>query len=242
MFCPGPRPLRWAHLPIDANFGGFAFAHTTADIFSDPTLSLEDVEMKLDTVAGKYIRTFEIFKRSARIDITQAYQEGQWTGLLEGVAASTARSGLSDAFVRVAINLFGAPPLRGKEYGVHRANAKIETVVGAGLAVRLPTGDYQEDKLINLGQNRFAFRPQLGITHTRGRWSTELTGEVAFFTKNDAFFNGSRLEQKPLYIVHSHIIHTFTPGHWASFSLGYDYGGEYSVNGIDKDDTSQNIG
>ena len=241
-FALDPDPRRWAHLPIDTNFGGFAFAHTEADIFLDPTLSLEDVKMKLDTVAGKYIRTFEVFKRSARIDITQAYQEGKWTGLLEGVQASTSRSGLSDTFVRVAINLLGAPPLRGKEYGIYRASAAIETVIGVGLAVRLPTGDYQEDKLINLGQNWFAFRPQLGITHTRGKWSTELTGEVAFFTKNDEFFNGNRLEQKPLYIVHGHLIHTFTPGHWTSFSLGYDYGGEYTVNGIDKDDTRQNIG
>ncbi len=241
-FALDPDPRRWAHLPIDANFGGFAFAYTEADILFDPTLSLEDVKMELDTVAGKYIRTFEVFKRSARIDITQAYQEGKWTGLLEGVPASTSRSGLSDTFVRVAINLLGAPPLRGKEYGIHRANANIETTVGVGLAVRLPTGDYQEDKLINLGQNRFAFRPQLGITHTRGKWSTELTGEVAFFTKNDEFFNGNSLEQKPLYIVHGHLIYTTTPGHWVSFSLGYDYGGEYTVNGIDKDDTKQDIG
>jgi len=241
-FALDPDPRRWAHLPVDANFGGFALAHTEADIFFDPTLSLEDVKMELDTVAGKYIRTFEVFKKSARIDITQAYQEGKWTGLLEGSPASTSRSGLSDTFVRVAINLLGAPPLRGKEYGLHRSKTTVETVVGVGLAVRLPTGDYQEDKLINLGQNRFAFRPQLGIMHTRGKWSTELTGEVAFYTKNDEFFNGNTLEQEPLYIIHGHLIHMFTPGHWASFSLGYDYGGENTVNGVDKNDIKQDVG
>lgn len=241
-FALDPDPRRWAHLPADANFGGFAYVHTQADIFFDPTFSLEDVEMKLDTVAGKYIRTFEIFNKSTRIDITQAYQEGKWTGLLEGNPAATSRSGLSDTFIRVAINLLGAPPLRGKKFGAYRANTDIETIVGVGLVVRLPTGNYMEDKLINLGQNRFAFRPQFGIMHTRGSWSTELTGEVAFYTKNDEFFNGNTLEQHPLYVIHGHLIHTIAPGHWVSFSLGYDYGGEYTVNGIDKNDTKQDVG
>lgn len=227
---------------MDKNFGGFAFVHTEADIFFDPTLLLEDVEMKLDTWAGKYIRTFELFEKSSRIDITQAYQKGEWKGLLNGISASTSRNGLSDTFVRVAMNLYGAPPLQDKEFGAYRSKVEIETIVGVALAVRMPTGDYKEDKLINLGQNRFAFRPQLGIVHTRGKWTTELTGEVAFYTKNDEFFNGNTLEQKPLYIVHGHLIHTFKPGQWASISAGYDHGGENRLNGVDKDDTKQNIG
>ncbi len=227
---------------MDKNFGGFAFAHTEADILFDPTLLLENVEMTIDTWAVKYIRTFELFEKSSRIDITQGYQKGEWTGLLDGVPGSTSRNGLSDTFVRVAMNLYGAPPLRGKEFGTYRSNVNIETIVGAALTVRMPTGNYLEDKLVNLGQNRFAFRPQLGIMHNRGKWTTELTGEVAFYTKNDEFFNGNTLEQKPLYIVHGHLIHTFKPGQWASISAGYDHGGENRLNGVDKDDTKQNIG
>ena len=117
----------------------------------------------------------------------------------------------------------------------------IETIVGAALTIRLPTGNYQEDKLINLGKNRFAFRPQLGIIHTRSKWTTELTGEVAFYTKNDAFFHGNTLEQKPLYIMHGHLIRTFKPGQWVAMSIGYDYGGENTLNGVDKDDKKQNF-
>jgi len=232
----------WNHLPADSNFGGFAVAHTEADISFDPTLLLVDVEMKLDTWAGKYIRTFELFEKSARIGIAQAYQKGEWTGLLNGTPATASRSGWSDTLVRVAINLYGAPALRGKEFGVYRSTVGVETIVGAALVVRLPTGKYQEDKLLNLGQNRFTFRPQLGVIHTRGKWTTELTGEVAFYTKNDAFFNGNTLEQKPLYIVHGHLIHTIKPGQWLAISLGFDYGGENTLNGVDKDDTKRDIG
>jgi hypothetical protein len=226
---------------MDRNFGGFAYARTEADIFFDPALLVEDADMNLDTWAGKYIRTFELFEKSSRIDITQAYQNSEWTGILDGAPASTTRNGLSDTFVRVAVNLHGAPPLRGKAFGAYRSNATVDTIVGAGLTVRMPTGDYEKDKLLNLGQNRFAFRPQLGITHTSGKWISELTGEAAFFTKNDEFFDGNTREQEPLYILHGHLIHTYKPGQWASVSVGYDYGGENTINGEDKDDRKQDI-
>jgi hypothetical protein len=235
-------PLRWSHLPLGTNFVGMGYASTEADIFIDPDLQLEDVEMTLDSWAAKYIYTFELFEKSARIGLAQAYQEGEWTGLLEGVPASARRTGLSDSFVRLAVNLYGSPPLSGSEFTNYRANADIETIVGVALAMRLPTGDYLEDKLMNLGQNRFVFRPQLGITHKRGKWTTELTGEVAFHTKNDEFFNGNTRRQDPLYFIHGHLIHTFKPGVWAGASFGYNYGGESSINGVDSNNKKQNIG
>jgi len=99
-----------------------------------------------------------------------------------------------------------------------------------------------DDKLINLGSNRFTFRPQIGVVHTRGKWSLETTAIVALFTDNDEFFNGHKLEQDPLYALNGHLIYTFRPGVWASASAGYDYGGRSTVDGEEKDDRKQNIG
>ena len=236
------EPRLWNHLPIGKNFAGLGYASNETDIFVDPVLLLEDVEMEMHSWIGKYIRTFELLGKSSRIDITQAYQEGKWKGLVNGVPASTSRSGWSDTFVRFAINLYGAPPLRGKEFAMYRSESNIETIVGMGLVVRLPTGEYMEDKLINLGQNRFAFRPQFGILHKRGKWTAELTAEMSFYTENDEFFNGNIREQEPLFITHAHLIHTFRPGLWIGAGVGYDYGGESSINGIDRNDTIQEIG
>jgi hypothetical protein len=237
-----PEPQNWSHLPMDKNFGGIALVRTEADVLINPTLGLEDVDMTIDTLAGKYIRTFELFDKSSRVEVTQSYQEVEWTGLLNGVAASTSRDGLSDTFVRVAMNIYGAPPLRGKEFGAYRSAVNVETTVGIALAVRLPTGNYQDDKLLNIGQNRYAIRPQLGVVHTRGKWSAELTGEVAFYTNNNGFFNGKTLDQKSLYMIHGHLIRTFKPGQWVSVSAGYDYGGENKIDGVNQNDILQNIG
>lgn len=236
------EPRRWAHLPIDKNFTGAAYAYTKADISFDPLLKIEDAQVDLHTWAAKYTRTFSLFDKSARVDFLQGYQEGRWKGLLDGVPRKIRRSGWTDTLVRFAINLYGAPPLESQEYAKYRAATEIETIVGVGLSLQLPTGDYMDDKLINLGSNRFTFRPQIGVVHTRGKWSLEMTTIVALFTDNDEFYNGHKLEQDPRYAVNAHLIYTFRPGVWASASAGYDYGGRTTLDGDKKDDRKQDIG
>jgi hypothetical protein len=235
------EPRRWSHLPTGTNFAGGAYAYTEADIFLDPVLRIENVEMEMHTWAVKYIRTIELLQKSARIDFIQGYQEGRWTGLVDGVPSSIKRSGLSDSALRFAINLYGAPPLKGKEFEAYRAKVDVETIFGTALVVNLPTGDYMEDKLINLGKNRFTFRPQLGVVHNRGKLSMELTGAVWLYTDNDDFFNGNKLEQDPYYTIQTHLIYTFRPGLWTAASAGYGYGGESTVSGVKKNDRRENL-
>ena len=235
------EPRRWSHLPTGTNFAAGGYVYTEADISFDPVLRIENVEMEMHTLAVKYIRTFELFQKSARIDFIQGYQEGRWTGLVDGVPRSIKRSGWSDSVLRFAINLYGAPPLEGKEFAAYRAKANVETVFGTALVVQLPTGDYMNDKLINLGTNRYSFRPQFGVVHSRGKWSMELTGEVYLYTDNDDFFNGNRLEQDPYYTFQAHLVYTFRPGIWAATGAGYGYGGESTVSGVEKNDLRENL-
>ena len=235
------EPRRWSHLPTGTNFLGGGYAYTEANILFDPVLRIEDAEMEMHTWTVKFIRTFELFQKSARIDLTQAYQEGRWTGLLNGAPASIKRRGLSDSILRFAINVYGAPPLEGKEFAAYRAKVDVETIFGTALVVHLPTGDYMNDKLINLGTNRFTFRPQLGVVHNRGKWSFELTGAVWLYTENNDFFNGSKLEQDPYFTAQTHLIYSFRPGLWASASAGYGDGGKSTINGVEKNDRKKNL-
>ncbi len=236
------EPRRWSHLPIGANFAGAAYAYTTGDISLNPELKIQNGQFDLQTIGLKYIRSFELLGKSARVDLVQPYQFGHWTGLLNGVPGTADRNGFADTSARFAVNLIGAPPLAGKEFAEYRAKADHETIVGAGLIVQFPTGQYYDDKLINLGNNRFAFRPQLGVVHNWGKWTAELTGQGWFFTDNNDFFNGKRLEQDPMYGADSHLIYTFRPGLWVSGSFGYAGGGETAVNGVSNNDNQCNIG
>ncbi len=110
----------------------------------------------------------------------------------------------------------------------------VHTVFGAAIAVTVPWGKYYNDKLLNLGQNRFTIRPQIGVVHTRGPWSYEITGSTFFFGDNDDFFGGSELEQDPLHAMQDHIIRMFKPGLWASLSAGYGWGGRYVLDGQER--------
>jgi hypothetical protein len=141
--------------------------------------------------------------------------------------------------MRFSINLYGAPPLSGKEYVQYRREHPVTTTVGAGLQIRPPLGDYNDQWLINLGNNRWMIRPQLGVLHQRHKWQFELTGSVFLFTDNDDFYKGLRREQKSLWFMQGHVIYTFKPGWWSSLSGGYGYGGRNTISGEKKDDASR---
>lgn len=226
---------------MNVNFAGGGYVYTTGDILFDPVLQIENVELEMHSVLFSYIRTFEVLGKSARVDFKQGYQDATWKGLLQGAPASAYRSGLTDSSFRFAINLWGAPPLKGKEFAEYRAKTDRETIIGAALVMQLPTGNYFDDKLLNLGTNRFTFKPQFGVVHNRGSWTTELTTAVWFFTENDDFWNGNRFEQAPLYTLQGHLVYTFRPGLWVGGGVAYGIGGESTLNGAAKNDRKGNL-
>jgi hypothetical protein len=128
------EPRRWSHLPVGGNFAGATYVRTTADVFFDPVLLIEDTDQELDTWALRYIRSFELAGKSARVDLTGLYQRATWEGLIDGQQARVHRSGWADPFVRFAVNLLGAPALAGQEFARYRAETRRETIVGTGLA------------------------------------------------------------------------------------------------------------
>jgi len=236
------EPRRWSHLPIDVNFAGAGYAFSRADILFDPVLEIENVTLDKHTFAASYIRTFELLDHSARVDVTVPYQDARWEGLLQGEPAATSRQGFADPVVRFSVNLAGGPPLKGAEFAEYQAEHPVNTIVGAGVAVQVPLGEYYSEKLLNLGENRFVIRPAFGVVHNHGKWSEELTGSVWFFTDNSDFYGGDTREEDPLPMLQAHLIYAFRPGVWASASAGYAYGGESYVDGVPKDDTKENIG
>jgi hypothetical protein len=233
---------RWSHLPIGSNVGGTGYGYTNGDVAFDPVLQLGDVEVEMHSYPIKYLRSFELLGKSARFEVWQIYQDAFWQGTLSGQPASTDRSGWSDMSMRLAVNLIGAPPLKGEEFAEYRSKIPDENIVGFGMVVQIPTGHYIDDRLLNLGSNRYTFRPQVGWMHNRENWSIETTGSAWLYTDNDRFFDGNLLEQLPFYTLESHIDYSFRPGLWAGAGLGYGIGGASSINGIDRNDTRENLG
>jgi hypothetical protein len=220
---------------MDLNVVGTGVGAVDGEIFLDPVLLIEEGSFDLYVAGASYIRTFEWLGHSSRIDFNLPWGNGRWEGIIDGVPDSVRRDGLMDPWVRLSMNLWGAPPLKGQAFAEYRAAHPVATTVGAAVSLTLPWGEYLDDKLINLGGNRYVLRSQLGVLHTRGPWQFELTGSVSLYSENDAFFRGSKLEQDPLGYFQAHMIRSFARGRWASLSGGYTFAGEASVNGVAKD-------
>lgn len=230
-FAQDLEPRRWTHLPTDLNIVGGGVVAVDGEIFFDPVLKIEDGTFDLYSLGNSYIRTFEWLGKLNRVDISAPYAYGRWEGIVDGVDESIRRHGFLDPRIRWSINLYGAPPLKGKALVEYRQQNPVSTTVGAAVSVALPLGEYYADKLINLGKNRYVFQPQLGILHQRGPWQFELTGSLSFFSDNDEYIYNTVLTQDPLWFLQGHVIRSFERGMWASLSGGFSYGGEGQVDG-----------
>ena len=236
-FAQDTEPRRWAQIPTGVNFVGIGYSYSDGEIFFDPLLQIEDATFGLHGIGVAYIRTFAFMGKSARVDFSLPYKTGRWEGLLNGEYVSVRRRGPGDARARFSMLLYGGPAENLQEFVKSK---KSNTVVGAALAVTMPTGDYNSSRLINLGANRWVIRPQLGVTHSRGQWTGELTGSLFLYDDNNHFWQETKLETDPLFAVQGHLIYTFRPGLWASISTAYGWGGEATVNGDAKNNPSGN--
>jgi len=156
---------------------------------------------------------------------------GDWEGILADTFAAVSRDGLGDPRLLFSVGFIGAPALRAADFVTYSER----TVLGASLQIIVPLGQYDPTRLINLGSNRWTFKPRLGVSHTRGRWTFEFFGAVWLFTDNpDAL--GQRIEQDPIFALQGHITHEFRRGLWLAVGAGYGSGGRSTVGGVIKDD------
>jgi len=93
---------------------------------------------------------------------------------------------------------------------------------------------------VNVGTNRWAFKPEVGLSHPSGRWFLELYAGTWLFTVNDDFFGGSRREQSPLLAVQGHFSYTFRPRLWLAGDATFYTGGRTTVDGVEKADLQRN--
>ena len=93
--------------------------------------------------------------------------------------------------------------------------------------------------MINLGSNRWTFRPQLGVSRAIGSWTLEAAATAWLFTDNDNAV-GARLEQKPLYALQGHVHYRFANRVTVGLGAGYADGGLTTVDGVERSSIQSN--
>ncbi len=209
---------------------------SSGDLTFDPSLPVEDATARINTSVLSYVRTVGFLKRSANVAIGIPYSAGNLQGKYIGEFTQAYRSGLRDPVVRFAVNLYGTPALRVKEFARHRKN----TNVGASITIIAPLGQYDPAKLINVGANRWAWKPEVGLSHAFRKWTVELYAGAWMFTDNNEFYGGRIRRQDPIGSMQLHVVHTFRPRLWAAFDANFYAGGRTSVNGVANADLQRN--
>ena len=115
-----------------------------------------------------------------------------------------------------------------------------DTIIGATFKVSAPWGQYDSDKLLNIGTNKWSFTSEIGISKALGDWIVEGAATVELFTNNNDFYGGQKLETDPIYSTQAHVIYRFKSGLWTALDTTYYTGGESTVNGVAKDNKLSN--
>jgi hypothetical protein len=151
-----------------------------------------------------------------------------------GVAFNQSSTGFADPSAQLVVNLFGAPPLKAN---FDLIDYEPTLTIDAAVMVGVPLGEYENDKLVNLGLNRWFGRIAFPVTYHFGvftpgyRKSLELIPSVWIFGENDDFM-GQKLENDPMWQLEGHLTNDFTPNFWGSLDMLYRSGFQSEVNGV----------
>jgi hypothetical protein len=222
------EPRSYANLPTGTNALALVYAYSKGNILTDPSKPIAGAEMKAHNLGFGYVRTFGLFQKLARVQFTIPYTFLSGKATINGRDTAAARNGFGDARIRLGINLFGSPALSPKEF----RNYKQKTIFGISLVTSVPLGLYYKDKLINLGSNRWAFKPEVGISRRFRNFYAEAYAGIWFFTKNKSYLVNKLQEQEPVFSLQGHFNYYFKNQMWIGVNGNWFDGGETRVNEV----------
>lgn len=230
------EPRAYSNTPTGLNFLLAGYGYTEGNLSFDPSVPIEDADLRTNSAVVAWARSLGVRGRSAKVDIVVPHTWLSGTALVEGQPRRREVSGFADPRFRYSVNLYGAPALSMQEFSSYRQ----DVIIGASLQVSVPVGQYDDSKLVNIGTNRWAFKPELGISKAWGAWTVDVAAAAALYTDNTDFLGGSTLSQDPLYSVQGHIVYGFRSGIWLALDGTYYWGGRTSVDDIKADTLKRN--
>jgi hypothetical protein len=242
LFCFAPveaqelEPRTYMNIPVGLNFIAAAYGYTAGGILFDPTIPLENANIRIHGSALGYARSLKIGSMSGKVDLILPYAGLSGSAEFQGQPVTRQVSGFGDPRIRMSLNFVGSPALSLSEYRDYKQNL----IIGASLQVYMPFGQYDPERLVNIGTHRFAFKPELGISKVFGRFSFELATGVTFFTVNNDFYGGKTRSQAPIGSIQAHAIYSFRGGIWVAFDGNFYWGGRTTVDGITGNDLQEN--
>ena len=218
-------------------------------VFAPGQYIYPNAKVNADVSMGTWAHHLAVFKRpsvvavnvvggnvGAEMSIDDLPPEFLPPGTGVGSSFSESSSGFGDPSVAFVTNLIGTPRLKST---VDLLNYEPGFSMDLALLVSVPIGVYENDKLVNLGLNRWFGRIALPLKYHFGVFSPgymssfEITPSVYLFGDNDDFNGGHTLKNEPIWQIESHLTHDFSRKFFGSIDLLYQNGFQSEVDGTE---------
>jgi outer membrane putative beta-barrel porin/alpha-amylase len=231
------EPRAYSPSPIGTTFVITGIGRSQGAILLDPSLDVDNVQGDLWIATLGAGRVFDLAGRQARILAVFPLAWGAITGDVGPQPERQDLAGLVDPRFKLSIALRGGPALSPAEF----ARAPRRVVIGASVTIVPPIGQYNSAQLVNLGYNRWAFKPEAGLSHQVGRWTFDVYGGVWLFTPNDSYFPGTaHRQQDPVIALQTHVSYALPRRTWLAFNGTWFAGGQTSVERAVSPDEQRN--
>lgn len=221
------EPRQFSNVPVGVNFLVAGYAYSRGGFSLDPALPITNPSLQTSNAFLAYARALDLWGLSGKFDVVVPYTWLSGTAEFRGQPMERIVSGFGDPAFRLSMNFYGAPALTMKEF----AGYEQDLIIGGSLRVTVPASQYDSTKVVNIGTNRWSFKPEFGMSKAVGPWTFEVTGAATLFTDNDDFFNGQTRKQDAVYSVQGHAIRNFPYGIWGAVDATYYWGGQAYVDG-----------
>lgn len=218
----------YAPNPVGARFLVLSYAHSEGDMLLNASSPIKDFEVRANTYSAGIGGTFALWDRLASAALVVPYIDGTATGLVNGIPDRVDREGTSDLRLRLTLSLLPGSAQSVADF----MRAAPDRTLGVSLVVNAPSGEYFDDKLVNLGTNRWALRPEFGGSRRFGRWNLDGSLGVWLYGDNDEFLGNKERSQEPVTTLQGHLSYTFAPRLWLGASGTWYTGGTTSVDGV----------
>lgn len=230
------EPRAYSTTPVGASFLVFAYANSACDLLFDASSPITDASAEVNTAVVGYNRVLDVAGRQSGVTVALPYAWGETRGNIGEGRAEAQRSGLGDMRLKLSTLLVGGPALSLQEF----ATRKPRPIVGASVVAVAPTGQYVAKRIVNIGANRWALKPEVGVSFPKGRWQFDAYAGVWVFGANDNF-QGREKTQEPLASLQGHVSYTVRPRLWAALDTTYYTGGATSLAGVGEANRQNNL-
>lgn len=235
-------PRAYVIVPVGSNAVLLTYSYSSGALQFDGAVPISGATADIHMPIFSFYHSFSFFGRTANFTAALPYGIGDFQGIIAQAPRYARRSGMLDSYYRVSVNLSGGPAMTTMEF----AKWRQKRILGASLNVSAPTGQYDSTRLLNWGNNRWAFKPEIGYSQRWGHWMLDAYAAAWFFTTNQEYFSRNSfvpglqtLSESPVTAFEGHLSYDVRPRLWISLDGNFWHGGETTRNSVSNSLTVQ---